>query len=108
MGIEAPDESSKQRLNVLTHFAYGAGWGVPRALMELFGLRGWTATGVHFGLVQGSAGAIIPVLDIGPPPTQVPPEELGLETVHHAVYAVATALVLEALDRRTERAQLAA
>jgi hypothetical protein len=76
--------------------------------MELFGLRGWGATGVHFALVQGAAGGIMPALDIGPPPTEIPPTELGIETVHHAVYAVATGLALEAIDRRSERVQLAA
>jgi len=107
IGVEPKDEGAKRRLGMLTHFVYGAGWGIPRALMELFGLRGWSATGVHFGMVQGS-GTMLPALDIGPAPTEIPPKELGIEAVHHAVYAVTTGLVLEAIDRRSERLRLAA
>jgi hypothetical protein len=50
---------------------------------------------------------MLPTLDIGPPPTEVPPKELGVEVVHHAVYAVATGVALQALDRWSERAHLA-
>jgi hypothetical protein len=39
IGVEPKGEQEKQRLTNLVHFAYGAAWGVPRALLGLFGVR---------------------------------------------------------------------
>jgi hypothetical protein len=108
IGIEPKDETGEKRLSTLVHFVYGTVWGVPRALMELFGLRGWKATSAHLVAVQAAAGTVLPALDIAPPPQETPPKELGLEAFHHAVYAFATSAALSFLDRRSERAQLAA
>jgi hypothetical protein len=108
VGIEPKGEPEKKRLNMLVHFAYGTVWGVPRALLELMGLRGVTATAAHLAAVQGAAMTTLPALGVAPPPTKWPPKEIGLEAAHHIVYVGATALALGWLDRRSERAQLAA
>jgi hypothetical protein len=108
IGVETKGERQKQRLNFLTHFAYGSAWGIPRALMELFGFRGWEATAAHFAAVQTTAVGMLPVLGVAPPPTEWPKKQIGIETVHHGVYAGANGLALAFLDRRTDRAHLAA
>jgi hypothetical protein len=108
VGIEPKGEKEKSRLNWLMHFAYGSAWGIPRAIMELFGLRGTKATAAHFAAVQSTATGMIPALGLGPPPNQWPKKQIALESLHHAVYAAATGLALGALDRRSEQAQLAA
>jgi hypothetical protein len=108
VGIMPRGESGKTRLNYLTHFSYGAAWGVPRALMELFGLRGWRADAAHFAAVQAGAASMLPALDLAPPPTEWPKKQIGLETLYHAVYAGTTGVALGFMDRRSERAQLAA
>ena len=63
---------------------------------------------MHFGAVWGSALAMPPALDVAPPPTEMEGKELAINAVRHAVYAVTTGLVLEAIDRRSERLRLAA
>ncbi len=105
---EPSDQEGEQRLGMITHFLYGSWWGVPRAVMELFGLRGWPATVAHLGAVEASAETILPALDLGPPPNRVPPKDIAMNTVHHGIYAVATAGALRFLDRRSERAHLSA
>jgi hypothetical protein len=54
---------------MVTHFTFGSSWGVPRAAMALLGLHGWGATAAHLVAVRGAAGAMLPALGIGPPPT---------------------------------------
>ncbi len=108
VGITPRGEAEKERLNYLAHFAYGAIWGVPRALMELFGLRGWRADAAHFAAVQAGAASMLPALDLAPPPTEWPKKQIGIETLYHAVYASTTGVALGFLDRRSSRAQLAA
>ena len=57
VGVEPKGEKEKNRLNMLMHFAYGTAWGIPRAIMELFGWRGTKATAAHFAAVQLTATA---------------------------------------------------
>src|SRR5437773_2276464 len=81
VGIEPKGEREKGRLNMLVHFLYGTAWGIPRALMELFGFRGTKATAAHFAAVQASAMGMVPALGLGPPPTEWPKKQIGLETL---------------------------
>jgi hypothetical protein len=108
VGVKPTEQSGEQRLGMITHFAYGSWWGVPRAVMELFGLRGWPAIAAHFGAVEASAETILPALDLGPPPHRVPPIDTAMNAVHHGIYAITTAGALRFLDRRSERTQLSA
>ena len=108
LGVEPKGEQEEQRLNQTVHFAYGTAWGVPRALLAVFGLSPVTATAAHFAAVQGASMAMLPGLDIAPPPHKWGLKEIALESFHHLVYAVATGLTLGFLDRRSERARLAA
>src|SRR5437763_13233246 len=103
VGFEPKGEAEKNRLNVLMHFLYGSVWGIPRALMELFGFRGTKATAAHFAAVQTTATGMLPALGLAPPPTQWPKRQLAVETFHHAVYAAATGVALTVLDRRSEQ-----
>jgi hypothetical protein len=104
--IQPRNEVGKQRLNQVVHFLYGTVWGVPRALLGAVGLRDPAATAVHFGAVWGTALAMPPALDVAPPPTDMEPKELAMDAARHAVYAVATGLAFDMLDRRSQRAQV--
>jgi hypothetical protein len=108
IGVEPKGEKEKGRLNSLMHFLYGSAWGIPRALMELFGFRGTKATAAHFAAVQTTATGMLPALGLAPPPNEWPAKQLAVEAFHHAVYATATGAALGLLDRRSEQAQLAA
>jgi hypothetical protein len=108
VGVEPADQGSEQRLGTITHFLYGSVWGIARAVMELVGLRAWRATAAHLGAVEASAETILPALDLGPPPSRVPPKDIAMNTVHHGIYAITTAGALRFLDRHSERANLSA
>jgi hypothetical protein len=42
---------------------------------------------------------MLPWLRVAPPPWKMPPEELAMDGLHHAVYAGATGLAYELIDR---------
>jgi hypothetical protein len=104
--IQPRNEEGKKRLNAVTHWLYGTLWGVPRALLGALGLRDPAATAVHFGAVWGSALTMPAALDVAPPPTEMEPKELAIDAARHAVYAVATGLAFDLLDRRSRRAHV--
>ncbi len=106
LGVQPRDPAGKERFSYAVHFGYGAGWGVPRGLLAMSGVTGPTATAIHFLLVWGSALALLPRLRVAPSPTEWEPTELAVDAFHHLVYAVAAGAAFEALDRRTERAEL--
>lgn len=99
MGVEPVDEEHEARLSNAVHWAYGTGWGAARGLLAAMGLRGLEASGVHLALVWGSALTMLPRLGVAPPPTEWGPKELGIDLLHHAVYAGATGLAFAALTR---------
>jgi hypothetical protein len=104
--IQPRNEEGKGRLNQVAHFLYGTVWGVPRALLAAVGLREPAATAVHFGAVWGSALTMPAALDVAPPPTEMEPKELALDAARHAVYAVATGMAFDLLDRRSRKAHI--
>ena len=95
-----PDEKSKLRLARTVHWLYGTAWGGLRGLLPAFGLSPRAAAAAHFATVTGTAMVTPPALGVAPPPQEQPPAALGTATVHHVVYALATAAAFSALDRR--------
>ena len=81
---------------------------MPRAMLAVFGLSPVAATAAHFAAVQGASMAMLPGLDVAPPPHKWGLKEIVLESFHHLVYALVTGLTFGFLDRRSERARLAA
>lgn len=98
LDIEPQTEEAEQRLSNLTHFGYGTGWGVPRGILGVF-LPGPAATAAHFAAVWGAGLGMLPTLGLAPPPTKWGAKELAVDAWHHAVYALATGVVFELLDR---------
>jgi hypothetical protein len=100
VGVEPDDEQAEQRLSNMTHWAYGTGWGLPRAVLSGIGLPGPVATVAHFAAVWGAALTMLPALRIAPPPGEWGGEELAKDAVRHLVYAVAAGVTYAALSRR--------
>jgi hypothetical protein len=50
-------------------------------------------------VVWGGAATMLPALQVAPPPTEWPAEEIAVDAWHHAVYAVAAGVAYELLDR---------
>jgi hypothetical protein len=92
------DDLARARFNDLSHWGYGTGWGVVRGLLGAAGLRPRAATAAHGAAVWGSAAVTLPALDVAPPFVFWGKEEVGLDLLHHAVYAIATGLAYEVVS----------
>jgi hypothetical protein len=55
------------------------------------------AAGKVLGVVWGSSLVMLPTLGVAPPPWQQPPAELGIDALHHVVYAGATSAAWRAI-----------
>ena len=98
LGIEGfCDDPAKSRFSNVVHWAYGTGWGVPRALLDAAGLSPATATAAHGALLWSSEQVMLPALGVSPPLWEWGATEVAIDATHHVVYAVATGLAYEAL-----------
>jgi hypothetical protein len=104
LGI-ALDETSEARLSWLVHFAYGTGWGLPRAVLRELGARGASASTMHLLLVWGTALSMLPRLGVAPPVREWSRTQRIDDLAQHAIYAWATGAALDWLAGRAERAQ---
>jgi hypothetical protein len=102
LGIaEFEDERAKARFNDLAHWGYGTGWGVVRGLLAAAGLTPRAATAAHGAAIYGAAQVTLPALDVAPPAIFWPRREVAIDAFHHAVYATATGLAYQLIDRRS-------
>jgi hypothetical protein len=100
LGIkEFEDARAKARFSDLSHWGYGTGWGIARALIRELGVGSRKATPAHFAAVWGSALVMLPALEIAPPVVFWRRKEIAIDVFHHLVYAAATGLAFEYLDR---------
>lgn len=99
LGVSPVGEDEKARFSNLVHWGYGISRGAGRGVIAALGLSGPAAAAAHFALVWGSAMAMLPSLKVAPPPTQWGAQELGIDALHHAVYAGVTSAAYELLDR---------
>lgn len=99
LGVKPVDEQAEARFANIVHWGYGIGWGSVRGLLGVVGLSGPAATAAHFATVWGSEQVMLPALDVAPPIIEWGAKEIAVDTLHHAVYAVATGVAYSALDR---------
>jgi hypothetical protein len=98
LGIEGfCDDDAKSRFSNAVHWAYGTGWGVPRALLDAAGLRPAAATAAHGGALWGSEQAMLPALGVAPPLWEWGAVEVAIDALHHVVYTAAASIAYEAL-----------
>ena len=97
-GIEPRDERAERRLAQLVHFAYGTAWGGVRGVIDRAGLGPVAGPLAHFAAVWGAAAAMLPALDLAPPPSEWSKGEVATDALHHAVYAAATSATWAWLD----------
>jgi hypothetical protein len=99
LGIaEFEDDTAKARFNDLSHWGFGTGWGVVRGFLGASPLPAASATALHGAAVWGNSQVMLPALEIAPPSVFWPKEEIAIDALHHAVYAVATGIAYELLD----------
>jgi len=100
LGVQPRNEAGKKRFASVVHFGYGTSWGALRGALSSLGLRGSAATGAHFAVVWGNELVMLPALGVAPPATEWGPKEVAIDAFHHLVYATATGLAYDYLDRR--------
>lgn len=92
------EKANKETFSNEVHYAYGSSWGVVRGLLSLAGITGFAATSLHMAALWGTAITIEPKLEIAPPVTQWKPKDIGIDILHHLVYAVVAGIVFDAMD----------
>jgi hypothetical protein len=100
LGIQSfVSDRAYDRFSTLSHWGYGTGWGVVRGLLRAAGLRPAAATAAHGAAVWGNAQVALPALEVAPPAWMWPRQEVAIDLFHHAVYALATGVAYELIDR---------
>jgi len=102
LGVEPVDEKKKLQFANLVHFAYGTAWGGVRGLLDVLGLKGPAAMGVHYAAVETAAMTMLPALKVAPPVNKWGTKEIAIESWHHLVYAVAAGLTYACLKANSE------
>ncbi len=92
---ETPED--KKKFSQEVHWAYGTSWGVTRGILSLLGLKGLSATAIHFATIYSTALVMPTKLKVAPPLKQWTVKELAIDAMHHAVYVVVAGLVFDAL-----------
>jgi hypothetical protein len=96
LGISDFDNDlARARFNDLSHWGYGTGWGIVRGLLGASGLPPAKATAAHGAALWGTEAMTLPALEIAPPVVFWAKEEIAIDILHHAVYALATGLAYE-------------
>lgn len=99
LGVQPVGEAEKARFSNLAHWGYGVTWGLARGLLDAAGLKGKSGTLAHLTLVWGTELIMLPALKVSPPVTEWGAKEVAIDLLHHSVYATATGLAYEELDR---------
>jgi len=98
LGIEPVDDAAKERFSNLMHWGYGIGWGTVRGVLAAAGLSGLPATTLHFLAIWGSETVMLPTLGVAPPISEWGAKEVGVDILHHLVYAISTNAAYEWMD----------
>lgn len=99
LGVETTSDTAEQRLNTVAHWGYGTGWGAARGLLAAAGARGPVACLVHFAAVWGGEQVVLPSLGVGSPTWEYGAKATATDVLHHVVYAAATSVAYEWLER---------
>jgi hypothetical protein len=97
LDVKATDEGQKPKVAQEVHWAYGTGLGITRGLLALSGLKSWPATLVHFSAVWGGSMILLPALELAPAVREQKPKSILIDGLHHAVYALVTGFVYDAI-----------
>lgn len=92
LDIELKEEQQKLTFANVIHWQYGTGWGSVRGMIDVVGLRGLPATLTFLAAVWGTELVMLPAMGVTQPATKWSSREIGIDALHHVVYAFATSL----------------
>ena len=99
LGVEPCDEAGEARFSNIVHWGYGTSWGAVRGLLGLTSASPAAAGARPFAAVWGGEQVMLPALGVSPPMWKLGAKETAIDAWHHAVYAGATTIAYELLDR---------
>lgn len=99
LNVKPADDSKKEKVSQEVHWSYGTSWGIVRGLISLSGLKGLPATLIHLAAIWGTAQVMLPSLKLSPPINKEAPETIGIDVLHHTVYAVTAGIVYDAIKK---------
>jgi hypothetical protein len=88
-----------RRINLLMHFGQGALLGSVRGVMAAAGLRGAPGSAMFAALRLSNDQILENATGVGAPPWTWPRQELVIDVLHKAVYALATGMIADRLIR---------
>ena len=106
-GRDPHSAADAEALNTAVHWAHGITMGALRGALDAAGVRGPTASAVHFAMLWGGDAALYRTLGIADLPWRWTAAELGADLGHKAVYAAVTGLTYDALGARAGRTPVA-
>ncbi len=95
-GVDPAAHSDVARLNGPVHWTHGIAMGALRGVLDVMGLQGSPASGVHFALVWSGDAALYRALGIADVPWRWSRDELASDVLHKGVYAAVTGAVYDA------------
>lgn len=99
LGVAPVGKKEEQRFANMVHWGYGTGWGAVRGVIAALGIGGPPAAMAHFGVVWGTELVLLPRLDVAPAIREWGATELGVDALHHGVYAATTSVAFWLLTR---------
>jgi hypothetical protein len=97
LGVKPVDDQGEKRFNNFVHWTYGTSLGLVRAALGMLGLHGAVASAVHLAIVWGGEQAVLPATGAGTSAASWDATEIGVDVVHHVVYATVTSWVFDAM-----------
>ena len=99
LDIKPITESKTKEVSNKIHWVYGTSLGLIRGALSLAGLKGVSATAIHYAAIWGGELLMLPALRVAPPVTKEKPKAIATDGFHHLVYAIAAGVVFDAISK---------
>ena len=97
LDIKPVTESKAKEVSNKIHWVYGTSLGLIRGALGLAGLRGLSATAIHYAAIWGGELLMLPALKVVPPVTKEKPKAIATDGFHHLVYAIAAGVAFDTI-----------
>lgn len=101
-GIEASTRETRAAFSRKVHWAYGTTWGIPRALLSTFNVKGLPASAIYFAAIFYTALTIEPDFEVSPPIDEWNNKDITIDALHHLIYVITVGYVFEAINNIKE------
>lgn len=103
LGVKPVSEEDKSKFTNIIHWLYGTGWGMARGIISLPGVRGVSASALHFAAVYSTALIMLPSLKVAPPVKDWDGKTIAVDVWHHLVYAAVAGIAFELMEDHSRK-----